>query len=178
MNIKEISREELTKHVTERLESRGVELHEMGELVTELQKPYVPNVTIELAVENIKSVLSKREVQNAILTGIVLDEMAERGQIPDPYLQAMLVLDDSLYGIDEIVPLSIVNLYGSIGLTNFGYLDKAKPGVIGRLDHKQGDGKVHTFLDDLVGAIVAAACSRIAHNARDLENNQRKEFIN
>ena len=35
-----------------------------------------------------------------------------------------------VYGIDEILALSIVNIHGSIALTNFGYADKLKPGII------------------------------------------------
>ncbi|MDP3386293.1 MAG: phosphatidylglycerophosphatase A, partial [Eubacteriales bacterium] len=60
------------------------------------------------------------------------------------------------------IPLSIVNLYGSIGFTNYGYLDKAKPGILKQLDTK--GSHIHTFLDDLVAGIAAAAASRLAHN--------------
>ena len=62
--------------------------------------------------------------------------------------------------------LSICNIYGSIGLTNFGYVDKTKPGIIGRLDKLGKDTDVcHTFMDDLIGAIAAAAASSVAHNS-------------
>lgn len=71
--------------------------------------------------------------------------------------------DESLYGIDEILAFSIVNLYGSIGFTNYGYLDKVKPGIIKKLDSKEG-GHCNTFLDDLVGAVAAAAAGKLAHN--------------
>jgi len=76
---------------------------------------------------------------------------------------SILKNDDALYGIDEILALSITNIYGTIGLTNFGYLDKAKPGILAELNSKTS-GKVNTFLDDIVAAIIAAACSRIAHS--------------
>jgi len=76
----------------------------------------------------------------------------------------MLLNDYGLYGIDEILALSIVNVYGSIGFTNFGYVDKLKPGIIGKLDREGKEaGKCNTFLDDIVGAIAAAAASSIAH---------------
>ena len=78
----------------------------------------------------------------------------------------MLRNDDNLYGIDEILSLSIVNVYGSIGLTNFGYLDKLKPGIIGSINDKKNS--VNTFLDDIVAAIAAAASARIAHRAREV----------
>ncbi|MDI3298475.1 MAG: phosphatidylglycerophosphatase A [Bacillota bacterium] len=146
------------------LARRGVTLDAIAELVLDLQRKYVPGLTLEACRASVEHVLDKREVQNAIFTGIALDELAERGQL-DPPLGAMLRRDDSLYGIDEVLALSITNVYGSIGLTNFGYLDKTKPGVIGRIN---GDaGHVNTFLDDLVSAVAAAAAARIAHAARD-----------
>lgn len=32
--------------------------------------------------------------------------------------------DEGLYGIDEILVLLIVNVYGLIGFINYGYIDK------------------------------------------------------
>lgn len=84
----------------------------------------------------------------------------------DEPLQSIIEVDESLYGVDEILAFSIVNVYGSIGFTNYGYIDKQKPGILQKLnDHSSGD--CHTFLDDIVGAIAAAASSRLAHRAVD-----------
>jgi len=143
------------------LSQRGVDKREIGELVLFLQKDYFPGLTLEECLESVDRVLSKREVQNAILTGIQLDVLAEEGKLL-PALQEMIFNDEGLYGCDEILSLSIVNVYGSIGYTNFGYIDKMKPGILKRLNEKNGKD-VHTFLDDIVGAIAAAASSRIAH---------------
>ncbi|AKL95844.1 phosphatidylglycerophosphatase A [Clostridium aceticum] len=151
------------------LQERGVTIEDMANLVLDLQKDYLP-LTMEVAVENIHKVLGKREVQNAILTGIQIDKLAERDLIEEPLL-SIVKRDDSLYGIDEIMALSITNIYGSIGFTNFGYLDKLKPGIIGKINEHEG-GQVNTFLDDLVSGIIAAACSRIAHS---MENSQDEE---
>lgn len=144
------------------LTERGVKIKDISELVFYLQKDYVENLTLSICEENVCSVLEKREVQNAIITGIQLDILAEKKQLISP-LQEIISGDESLYGIDEIMALSIVNVYGSIGFTNYGYIDKVKPGILSELnDHS--NGQVHTFLDDLVGAIAAAAASRIAHS--------------
>lgn len=143
------------------LAERRVSVEEIGELVLFLQQAYIPELTLADCVENVERVLEKREVQNAILTGIQLDVMCERGELFAP-LQEMVKNDEGLYGVDEILALSIVNIYGTIGYTNFGYIDKMKPGVLKRLNDKH-DGLIHTFLDDIVGAIAAAASSRIAH---------------
>lgn len=144
------------------LEKRGVRLEDIGELVMFLQKDYIPTLTMEECIRNVQKVLEKREVQNAILTGIQMDILSEQGQLFEP-LQDMVKHDESLYGIDEVLALSIVNIYGSIGFTNFGYVDKMKLGILKKLNDKT-DGEIHTFLDDIVGAIAAAASSRIAHS--------------
>lgn len=155
--------EELTKEAIDMLNRRGVELEDIGELVLFLQKRYYPDLTLEFCVENLKSVLKKREIVHAILTGIALDEMADKELLPEP-LQSIVFEDEGLFGIDEIIPLSIVNVYGTIGLTNYGFLDKEKIGIIKKLDEEK-DVQCNTFLDDIVAALAAATASRIAHSA-------------
>lgn len=145
------------------LAERGVTVPDIAELVMFLQKDYHENLTIEACTENVEAVLDKREVQNAILTGIQLDKLTEKGLIEEPLLD-LLKRDEGLYGIDEIVAFAIVNVYGSIGFTNYGYVDKLKPGILKKLNDKS-TGECHTFLDDIVGAIAAAASSRLAHKA-------------
>lgn len=143
------------------LSERGVKIEDIAELVMYLQKDYHENLQIEECLFNIERVLSKREVQNAILTGIQFDILAEKKLLAEP-LQSIIETDEGLYGVDETLALSIVNVYGSIGFTNYGYVDKKKPGILKELNDKS-TGKVNTFLDDIVGAIAAAASSRLAH---------------
>lgn len=151
----------LEQKAKELLIQRGVSLTDIAELVFFLQKDYVTDLSLDQCRENVEAVLLKREVQNAIITGINLDILAEEKKLLTP-LQEILSEDEGLYGIDEIMALSIVNVYGSIGFTNYGYIDKVKPGILKELnDHT--NGHVHTFLDDIVGAIAAAAASRLAH---------------
>jgi phosphatidylglycerophosphatase A len=147
------------------MEKRGVTIKDIAAITLIIQKDYYPTLTQEECERNVLRVLEKTEVQNVVFTGVALDELCEKGLLPEPL--SKLVEDDySLYGVDEILALGIVNVYGSIGFTNFGYVDKAKIGIIGEVD-KLGkeNGKCMTFMDDLIGAIAAAAASRIAHNA-------------
>ncbi len=153
---------ELREISIEQLKNRGVELADIADIVLELQREYLPDLSIEECIDNIEQVLRKREVAHAILTGIALDELAEKKLLPEP-LQTIVETDDGLYGIDEVIPLSIVNVYGTIGLTNFGYLDKQKVGIIKALDEGKKNG-VNTFLDDIVAGIASAAAARIAHS--------------
>jgi phosphatidylglycerophosphatase A len=149
------------------LKERGVEIKDIAELVYILQNKYHPELKFEDCVQNVEMVLRKREVQNAILTGIQLDVLAEKKQLEEP-LQSLVEVDEGLYGVDEILAFSIVNVYGSIGFTNYGYIDKLKPGILKELNDKSS-GKVNTFLDDIVGAIAAAASSRLAHKLANAE---------
>ncbi|NLJ99798.1 MAG: phosphatidylglycerophosphatase A [Clostridia bacterium] len=154
----------MKEKIISELKGRGIALDKISEIVFTLQTPYFPYLTMEDCHEAIGAVLKKREVQHAILTGLALDVLAEKDMLPEPLL-SIIKNDESLYGIDEILALAITNVYGSIGLTSFGYLDKTKMGIIGELNnvkHRQ----VNTFTDDLVAAIAAAASARIAHSAR------------
>nr|WP_062440875.1 phosphatidylglycerophosphatase A [Thalassobacillus devorans] len=154
---------QLEKKAREWLVERGVTINDISELVYYLQSKYHEDLTIDECRYNVEKVLTKREVQNAILTGIQLDVLAEKNQLEEP-LQGTIDKDEGLYGVDEIIALSIVNVYGSIGFTNYGFIDKQKPGILKKLNDKS-TGECHTFLDDIVGAIAAAASSRLAHSA-------------
>ena len=170
---KEISnRNDETKYdvIVKRLEKRGVKLIDMAEITFSLQSKYHQDLKLETCLEHVKRVIMKREVQHAVLTGLELDVLAEEGKLSEP-LSTLLLSDYGLYGIDEILALSIVNVYGSIGLTNFGYVDKLKPGIIGKLDDKQSNKTTcNTFLDDIVGAIAAAAASSVAHKYAETDH--------
>ncbi|HHY71779.1 MAG TPA: phosphatidylglycerophosphatase A [Bacillus bacterium] len=157
----------IEKRARELLKERGVNLSDIADLVYYLQKKYHANLQIEECLANVERVLSKREVQNAIITGIELDMLAEKKLISEPLL-TILLNDEGLYGVDEIIALSIINVYGSIGFTNYGYIDKQKPGILEKINEKQDD-VCNTFLDDIVGAIAAAASSRLAHRAKNVE---------
>lgn len=157
--------EELYQQAVSRLNDFGVELSEIAKLVQELQGDYIKDLSLERCLESVESVIRKRESIHAILTGLALDDLANEGKLPEP-IQSIISDDEGLYGIDEILTLGIVNMYGTIGLTNFGYLDKKKIGIIKDLDEKKKAERVTTFADDLVAAIAAAASARIAHQNR------------
>jgi len=153
-------------YTIELLERRGVTLRDIAEIVYTIQAPYVSDLTVDECLEAVRAVLAKREVQHTLITGITLDILAEEGRLPEP-LQTILRHDDFLYGVDETLALGITNVYGSIGLTNFGYLDKMKIGILQTLNqhmHDPNAERVHAFLDDLVAGVAAAAAARIAHH--------------
>jgi phosphatidylglycerophosphatase A len=152
------------------LKERGVTIEDIAEIVLDLQKPFMSGLTIETCAENVRGVLAKRELQHAILVGIELDRLAEKKMLSEP-LQSLVDQDEGLFGVDETIALGAVSSFGSIAATTFGYLDKVKPKIIGHLDLEK-EGKVNTFLDDLIASIAADASSRLAHRVRDEEEKR------
>ncbi len=166
-----VSYEELDKqyydHIIRNLKDRGVDLKDIAEIVMFLEKDYVKGLDEAVSIHAINKVLHKREAQNAIMTGIELDILAEKGLLSAP-MQRIMETDESTYGIDENMAITLASLYGSVSVTNYGYVDKLKHGVLGKLNDKS-TGKINVFLDDLVGAIAAGACGWLAHNEHEVQ---------
>jgi len=150
--------------VKDALAARGVTLESIADIVLKLQKPYNDKLAHEDCLKSVESVLEKREVQYVLITGIALDLLAEKKQLPEP-LQSIMETDEPLYGVDETLAMGITHVYGMIGFTSFGYLDKVKPGIIHTLNYESKG--IHVFLDDLVAGLAAAASARIAHQNPD-----------
>ena len=106
--------------------------------------------------------------------GAEIDRLAEAGLFKGP-IQDIIQNDLGVFGVDEIFGLDIARLYGAIGQTNFGDIDVNKPGIVKVLNEagKPGKTSCHTFLDDIVGAIAAAAATRVSQIIS--EETARKE---
>ncbi len=146
------------------LDSRGVTIEDLVDLIVFLQRPYMEKVDRKEVYDDLMEILSKREVYFTVMTGIALDVAVDEENLFDNELQSKIKKDYGLFGVDEVLAYSICNLYGSIALTNFGYIDKVKPGIIGELNENKS--QCNTFLDDIVGALVAAGASKLAHSHR------------
>ena len=160
----------LRDQVIKLLNERGVDLKEIAEIVYYLQIPFNPDLTPEECLTSVERVMDKREVQHTILTGIYLDMAAEANALPEPLL-SIIKCDEPLYGVDESLAVAIANMYGTIGMTSFGFLDKKKIGIMARLNDKSS-GEIHCFLDDLVAGIASAASARLAHGRKVKDENQ------
>lgn len=155
---------ELRDLAVSKLDERGITIESIAEITYDLQKKYLEDVTMGECIKMVNEVIDKREVIHTILTGLAIDEVAEKKLI-DKEICDLICNDNKLYGSDEILALGITNLFGSIALTNFGYADKIKPGIIGVVDKLGKEKKgCYTFIDDILCAIAASAASRLAHN--------------
>lgn len=147
--------------VVGRLSELGISLDDIAKIVYGLEGKYLPKLTIQDCLDAVVTVVHKREVLNNAMSGLELDRLAQAGLIKEP-LASIIKNDIGVFGTDESLALAISQLYGSIGTTNYGYVDKDKTGIIKKLD--TDDNQVNTFSDDLVGAIASAAAAKVTHD--------------
>jgi len=157
------SREEMYTLNEERLLERGVKIEDIAEIAFRQQGKYNPNLSMEDCVESVKKILSYRDIFHLVQLSIEIDRLTEEGVFRSP-IQDIMRADLGMFGIDEIFGLNIASMYGTIGQTNFGDIDVNKPGIVKELNDggKKDSGRCHTFLDDVVGALAAAASTRVA----------------
>ena len=157
------SREEMQRLNIEKLEERGVTVREIAEIAYNQQLKYNKNIDIQECIVSVEKILSLRDTFHLLQLGAEIDRLAEAGLFKGP-IQDIIQNDLGVFGVDEIFGLDIARLYGAIGQTNFGDIDVNKPGVVKVLNEagKPGKPSCHTFLDDIVGAIAAAAATRVS----------------
>ena len=175
------SRDEMYEMNVKSLKNRGVDLESMAEITYTQQSKYTSNISKSECLDSIKKVLSYRDVFHFIQFATEVDRLVEEKAFKGP-IQDILMEDLGLFGIDETLGLDLAGFYGTIGKTNFGDIDVNKPGIVSRLNEAgKEDGVCHTFLDDIVGAIIAAASTRVAQvmneDAAMLSINEREYTI-
>lgn len=160
-----VESEATTKVISEHFERLGITVAKMAEIVYRDQKPYINNLTEREASWAVSRVLNKTEFQDGLLVAIHLDKVAQMFNLMrehDP-LMNRLIDDHPNFGADEHLAMSLAGLYGSIATTNYGYIDKTKPGIVGELNEMGKSGEyVTTMMDDMIGAIIASAEAKLA----------------
>lgn len=156
------TRQEMFDFNKKTLEKRGVNIEAIAEITYMQQSRYMENVSRELCIESVEKILSLRDVFHHVQLAAEIDRLAEEKLLKGP-IQDIIYEDLGLFGIDETMGLDVAGLYGTIGMTNFGDIDVNKHGIVKRLnDAGKESGICHTFMDDIVGAIAAAASTRVA----------------
>ena len=157
--------EATTKVISEHFERLGITVAKMAEIVYRDQKPYIDNLTEREASWAVSRVLNKTEFQDGLLVAIHLDKVAQMFNLmkEDDPLMDRLITDHPNFGADEHLAMSLAGLYGSIATTNYGYIDKTKPGIVGELNEMGKSGEyVTTMMDDMIGVIIASAEAKLA----------------
>jgi len=170
------TREEMLELNIKTLRERGVEIAEIAQIAFEQQSKYTPGVTIGLCIDSVERVLTFRDVFHQVQFAAEVDRLTEEKAFRFP-IQDILHDDLGLFGIDETLGIDLAGFYGVIGVTNFGDIDVNKRGVVARLNEEgKKDGIVHTFLDDVVGAIAAVASTRIAQVMNEEIANENTDY--
>ncbi len=157
------NRDEMLKLNKEALLRRGgVTVEDIAKIAHGQQGKYYPDVDLNLCVESVEKILTFRDVFHHIQFAAEVDRLAEEKLFRGP-IQDILYYDYGLFGLDETLGLDVARLYGAIGQTNFGDIDVNKHGIVSMLNEEgKKEGVVHTIMDDIVGAIAAAASTRVA----------------
>ena len=152
------------------LQERTVTVAEIAEIAYRQQRKWTDDVSMKTCIASVEKILSLRDVFHLLQLGAEIDRLTDENLIKEPLL-AILKQDLGMFGIDELFGLELAGLYGTIGKTNFGDIDVNKPLVVDRLNGEgKGEGGLcHTFLDDIVGAIAAAASTRVAQMSNEVE---------
>lgn len=158
-----LTRDEMYDLNVKALAKRGVTVESIADIAYDQQSKFIKDVPYEKCLESVKKMLTYRDIFHYLQLGVEIDILAEKKMLSQP-LQDIIYYDLGLFGIDEIIGLDIAGHFGTIGQTNFGDIDVNKPGIVKKLNDagKDEDGICHTFLDDIVGAIAAAASTRVA----------------
>ncbi len=174
------SRSEMLRMNIETLEERGISVEEIADVAHAQQSKWTDEVSQKDCIDSVEKILSLRDTFHILQLGAEIDRLTEEGRIKEP-LRTILHDDLGLFGIDELFGLELAGIYGTIGKTNFGDIDVNKPSIVGRLNKigKEDDKVCHTFLDDVVGAIAAAASTRVAQifNENEAQKDPRYKEI-
>ncbi len=172
------SREEMYTLNRDRLLERGVTIKAIAEIAYKQQSRYNENVSMKTCIESVEKILSLRDIFHIVQLGIEIDVLTEQKKLRSP-IQDILHADLGMFGVDEVIGLAVASHYGTIGQTNFGDIDVNKPGIVKELNEAGKDGRAcHTFLDDIVGAIAAAASTRVAQILSEEEAMKDPHYTN
>ena len=172
------SRPEMLRMNIEILKKRGVEVSDIAEIAFSQQGKWNPEIAYQDCYDSVEKILSLRDVFHILQLGAEIDRLTEAEAFEGP-IQEILATDLGMFGIDELFGLELSGMYGTIGKTNFGDIDVNKPGIVAKLnsDGKEGKPACHTFLDDIVGAIAAAASTRVAQMENEIEAKKDPSII-
>jgi len=172
------SRDEMFQMNIDKLKERGVTVEEIAEVAFRQQSKWNPNISFQECKDSVDKILSLRDVFHLLQLGAEIDRLTEENAFHGP-IQSILASDLGMFGIDELFGLELAGLYGTIGKTNFGDIDVNKPGIVSKLNElgKAENKACHTFLDDIVGAIAAAASTRVAQIENEIEARKDPRVI-
>jgi len=139
-----------------RLNERGIEMRTIVETGMELFCATPSTISKQRATallrRGLTSSLSDVNIASLIIAGIRLDEEGRAGAIPKLRAEAFMADPINLVA-DETIGIAIANyIGGTLGVHNFLYYDRMKPGITKQLS---------PFMDDAICGLVAGVMSKV-----------------
>ena len=156
--------EKAYRYIRQQFADQGITIKEMALEAKEDQDKHHVKASFETYIKAIQSQLHKHDVMSCIMTGLAIDRLAEQHKLPDP-LQTIVENDLSLYSPDELISISLAQMYSGIAVTNYGARDVHKHALAKRID--ESTEHVNCFLDDIVSAIIAGAEAAVANKLEE-----------
>ena len=151
-------------YIRQQFADQGITIKEMAREAKADQDEHHVKASLETYVKAIQNQLHKHDVMSCIMTGLAIDRLAEQHKLPEP-LQAIVENDLPLYSPDELISISLTQMYSGIAVTNYGARDVHKHALAKRID--ESTEHVNCFLDDMVSAIIAGAEAAIANKLQE-----------
>ena len=152
------------RYIRQQFADHGITLKEMAIEAKRDQDEHHVEADVEDYIKAIENLLHKHDTMSIILSGLVLDQSAEKKMLPEP-LQTIIENDLPLYSVDELLSIGLTEMYGGIAVTNYGFRDVKKRRLAKRVDESKDH--VNCFLDDFVSAIIACAEAIVAHGLQE-----------
>ncbi|MTI69694.1 MAG: hypothetical protein FH751_05490 [Firmicutes bacterium] len=135
------------KYVIELLNDRSITLEKIAYLVKEIKND---DKNINFYIDSISNILSIKSIQDLITLGVIIDIYTENKLLPKELLT--LLNNDSLFELDKLISLSVLNEFGAEAIINYSIISKSDT-LKEILDNK----KINKFLDDIICVIASAA---------------------
>ena len=112
-------------YIRQQFADQGITIKEMAREAKEDQDRHHVKADLETYIKAIEHQLHKHDIMSIVMTGIVLDRLAEKKMLPSP-LQAIVENDLPLYSTDELLSIALTQMYSGIAVTNYGFRDVHK----------------------------------------------------
>lgn len=151
-------------YIRKQFAAQGITIREMAKEAKADQDKHGAKASLDTYIKAIQNQLHKHDVMSCIMTGLALDRLAEQHKLPEP-LQTIIENDLPLYSTDELISISLTQMYSGIAVTNYGARDVHKHALAKRID--DSTEHVNCFLDDIISAIIAGAEAAVANKLEE-----------
>lgn len=146
--------------ITLELNKLGIELDTLSRAIYKEQKKYNNDLVLEDCCNAVEHIISKKEIADKIFICFLLNDLMKS---KDSYI---VMPNDYFFATSKMLGISISEMYGAIGYSNFGYFREYYLEFFDELD---SNPKCSIFIIDAICGIVAAASGKIAHQYRGLK---------